>query len=503
MSELTDQLTDLGVAQASQRLAARDVSSEELTRAFLERTLALDQGTSQAIGAYLELSAESALDQARAADALLASGDPTAPLTGVPIALKDIFITRDLATTCASKILAGFKPRFDGTVVARLREAGAVITGKLNMDEFAMGSSTENSALGTTRNPWNRACVPGGSSGGSAAAVAARMVPGSFGTDTGGSIRQPAALCGVVGMKPTYGRVSRYGVIAFASSLDQVGPLANNVEDTALLFEAVAGHDPRDSTSIPQPAPDCRGSLHDGAKGLRVGVPREYFGEGLDPEVEKSVRALLAALEREGASLVEVELPHTEYAVATYYIVATAEASSNLGRYDGVRYGLREGEDGGLTNMYGASRDAGFGAEVKRRIVLGSYALSAGYYDAYYLKAMKVRTLIRRDFDLAFQNCDVLLTPTSPDTAFELGSRTDDPLKMYLSDVLTIPCNLAGLPGLSLPCGLDSKGLPIGAQLLAPPLAEPLLFRAARACEKLVGFDQRPPEQDLAGSADK
>jgi len=487
-------LGELSIEEASLRLAAREISSRELTEACLARI----EATEPQVGSFLEVTAQLAREQAQSADRRLASapaGDATA-LTGIPIALKDIFLTKGVRTTCASAILENFTPTFDATVVARLRSAGAVLLGKLNMDEFAMGSSCENSARQLTRNPWKLDRVPGGSSGGSAACVAARQALGSLGTDTGGSIRLPAAFCGVTGIKPTYGRVSRYGVIAFASSLDQVGPMATTTRGAALLLQAVAGKDPLDSTSIDAPVPDYAAAIgaHPSVAGLRVGIPREYFVEGLDADVEAAVRAAIAKLEGLGATVVEVTLPHTEYAVATYYIVATAEASSNLGRYDGVRYGRRRGEEQGLREMYGESRDQGFGAEVKRRIMLGTYVLSAGYYDAYYSKAMRVRTLIRRDFAQAFERCDVIATPTAPATAFEIGSRTDDPLKMYLSDILTISVNLAGLPGMSIPCGRDRAGLPIGLQLIGRPLDEPTLLRTAAAYEDACDWHRAKAE---------
>jgi len=482
-------LHELPIEEASRLLATRKLSSRELVEAALARI----EATEAKVGSFLTVTADLARAQAAEADARLASGDAT-PLTGVPIGLKDIFVTRGVTTTCASKILEGFVPTFDGTVVERLRRAGAVLVGKLNMDEFAMGSSCENSGLAATRNPWKLSRVPGGSSGGSASSVAARQVAGSFGTDTGGSIRLPASYCGVTGIKPTYGRVSRFGVIAFASSLDQVGPLATSARGAALLLQAVAGKDPRDSTSIDAPVPDYLSSMTPRLDGMTLGVPREYMIGGLDPGVDAAVRAALDRLKELGARLVDVSLPHTEYAVATYYIVATAEASSNLGRYDGVRYGLRRGEENGVREMYGRTRDAGFGAEVKRRIMLGTYVLSAGYYEAYYSKAMRVRTLIRRDFEQAFRSCDAIVAPTSPDTAFEIGSRTDDPLKMYLSDILTIAAPLAGLPAMSSPCGFDEAGMPVGLQLIGRPLDEAVLFRIAAAYEDSTDWHRRVPE---------
>ncbi|HXC51547.1 MAG TPA: Asp-tRNA(Asn)/Glu-tRNA(Gln) amidotransferase subunit GatA [Candidatus Limnocylindrales bacterium] len=485
-------LNELSIEQASQMLAAREVSARELTDACLARIEATDTN----VGSFLTVTADLARAQADEADRRIATGEAT-PLTGIPLGLKDIFVTKGVTTTCASRILENFVPTFDGTVVDRLRRAGAVLVGKLNMDEFAMGSSCENSGLGITRNPWDLSRVPGGSSGGSASSVAARQVLGSYGTDTGGSIRLPASYCGITGMKPTYGRVSRYGVIAFASSLDQVGPMATTARGTALLLGAVAGKDPRDSTSIDAPVPNYAGLIAEKDRrldGMTLGIPREYFIGGLDTDVDVAVRSAMAMLEELGAKLVEVTLPHTEYAVATYYIVATAEASSNLGRYDGVRYGLRRGEDKGVREMYGETRDAGFGTEVKRRIMLGTYVLSAGYYDAYYSKAMRVRTLIRRDFEEAFRTCDAIVTPTAPGTAFAIGSRTDDPLKMYLSDVLTISAPLAGLPAMSVPCGFDSDGMPIGLQLIGRPLDEQTLLGIAASYEDATAWHERLPE---------
>jgi len=479
-------ITTLTLTQLGAKLKARELSSEEATRAYLERIAA----TNDALNIYLTVAEEAALEAARAADARLASGE-AAPLTGIPLALKDIFVTRGLRTTCASKILANYLPPYDGTAVARLREQGAVLLGKLNMDEFAMGSSNENSAYGVARNPWNPECVPGGSSGGSAACVAARQAVAALGTDTGGSIRQPAAHCGVVGLKPTYGRVSRYGVIAYASSLDQVGPLTRDVEDCALLLGAVAGFDERDSTSVDTPVPDYAASLKDGIRGLRVGLPKEYFIDGLDPEVKQAVETAIATLEAQGAEVVEVELPHTDYAVACYYLIATAEASSNLARYDGVRYGERIDDGAGLIEMYRRTRAAGFGAEVKRRIMLGTYALSSGYYDAYYLKAQKVRTLIRDDFSRAFEKVDVIATPVAPTPAFKLGEKTADPLQMYLSDIFTIPVNLAGTCAMSLPCGFSGAGLPIGLQLIGKPFDEATLLKTGWAFQQASDWHTR------------
>jgi aspartyl-tRNA(Asn)/glutamyl-tRNA(Gln) amidotransferase subunit A len=487
-------LCELSIEEARRLLAAREVSSLELTEACIARI----EKTDARVGSFLTFTAEHARAQAKAADARIAANDRVAPLTGIPIALKDLFVTEGVRTTCGSKILESFVPRFESTVARRLREAGAVLLGKLNMDEFAMGSSTENSALGVTRNPWNFARVAGGSSGGSATAIAAGQALGTFGTDTGGSIRLPASYCGVVGVKPTYGRVSRYGMIAFASSLDQAGPFASTVRGSAMLLEAVAGKDARDSTSIAAPVPSYLDAIGGDLRGIRIGVPKEYFVEGLAGDVESAVRGALAQLESLGATLVEVSLPHTEYAVGAYYLVATAEASSNLGRYDGVRFGLRVGEERGLREMYGATRDAGFGTEVKRRIMLGTYALSAGYYDAYYLKAMKARTLIRGDFERAFAACDAMAMPTSPCTAFAIGARTGDPLQMYLSDILTISVNLAGLPGASIPCGFDRDRLPIGLQLVTPALEESRLLRIAAAYEDATDWHRKHPALEAA-----
>ena len=484
------ELSDLTLREAGDRVAGRTTSSEELVEAALARIGAIDQD----LGAFLAVIPERARAAAGAADARAARGERRSPLDGVPVAVKDIFLTRGVPTTCASRILEGYLPPYDAAVVERLEAAGAVIVGKLNMDEFAMGSSNENSAFKPCHNPWDLARTPGGSSGGSAAAVAARQVHGALGTDTGGSIREPAAFCGVVGVKPTYGRVSRYGVIAFASSLDQVGPLARTVEDAATLLRTIAGHDPRDLTSSTRPVDDYLAGLEGGAKGLRIGVPREWLEGGLDPGVERAVRAALATYQALGATLVDVSLPHSRYGIAAYYLIAPAEASSNLARYDGVRFGLRAEGVKGLREMYSETRERGFGAEPKRRIMLGTYALSSGYYDAYYLRAQKVRTLIRRDFDHAFERCDVIAGPVTPSVAFKLGERIDDPLRMYLADVFTITCNLAALPGLSVPCGLEAEsGLPVGLQLLGRPFDEATLLRAARALEREVGVLPSPP----------
>jgi len=477
------QLTDLGISALQEKLRSKEISSVELTRAYLERIAATDES----INAFISVCEEEALADATRADKDLAAGNAAA-LTGIPVALKDIFLTEGLRTTCASKILDNFVAPYDGTAVAKLKESGAVIIGKLNMDEFAMGSSNENSAAGTVKNPWDLTKVPGGSSGGSAAAVAARQAVATLGTDTGGSIRQPASYCGVVGLKPTYGRVSRYGVIAYASSLDQVGPVARNVTDCATMLGAIAGHDPLDSTSIDRPVPDYTAGLDGDLKGVRIGLPKEYFIDGLDADVKEATEKAITTYKELGAEIVEVSLPHTDYAVACYYLVATAEASSNLARYDGIRYGVRVDNGDGLIELYRQTRAAGFGDEVKRRIMLGTYALSSGYYDAYYLKAQKVRTLIRQDFLDAFEKVDTLLTPVAPTPAFGLGEKVDDPLTMYLSDIFTIPVNLAGTCGLSLPCGMSQQGLPIGMQLIGKPFAEEQILKVAHAYEQATDW---------------
>ncbi|RIK21862.1 MAG: Asp-tRNA(Asn)/Glu-tRNA(Gln) amidotransferase GatCAB subunit A [Chloroflexi bacterium] len=443
--------------------------------------------------AYITVTPERALEDARRADQRRAAGED-APLLGVPLGIKDVLSTRGVETTCASKILEGYVPIFDATVVERLYGAGMVMLGKLNMDEFAMGSSTENSAYGVTRNPWDTERVPGGSSGGSAAAVAAGLAAGTLGTDTGGSIRQPSSLCGITALKPSYGRVSRYGLIAFGSSLDQAGPMTRTVEDAARILQVIAGHDPRDGTSQPAPAPDYLAEMTAGGQrldGLRVGVPKEYFVAGMQPDVEAAVRAAIAHLESLGASIVEVSLPHTEYSLPVYYLLATSEASTNLARFDGVRFGKRV-ETGDMWDNYRRTR-ALFGAEVKRRIMLGTYALSAGYYDAFYGKATQVRTLIKRDFDQAFEQVDVLVSATSPTTAFKLGENTEDPLAMYLADVLTISANLGGVCGLNVPCGFDQAGLPIGMQLLGPALGESAVLRVGHVYQTTTDFHTRRP----------
>jgi aspartyl-tRNA(Asn)/glutamyl-tRNA(Gln) amidotransferase subunit A len=475
----------LTIHELAAAYAAGAASPVAVTEAYLARIESLDAK----LGAYLTVTGDEARAAARASEARHRAGRPLSPLDGAPIALKDVFCTRGVRTTCGSRILERYVPPYDATMVARLRAAGAVILGKTNMDEFAMGSSTEHSAFQLTRNPWDLARVPGGSSGGSAAAVAGGLAAGSFGTDTGGSVRQPAAFCGVVGLKPTYGRVSRYGLIAFASSLDHVAPFGLDIRDTALLLGAVAGHDPLDATSVDAPVPDYVAALAVGVKGLRIGVPDEYFGEGLDGEIERAVRAGIDVLRGLGASVERVSLPTTSYGVATYYIVAPAEASSNLARYDGVKYGLRvPGKD--LIDMVSRTRAAGFGAEVKRRIMLGTYALSTGYYDAYYGQAQKVRTLVRRDFERAFERVDVLAAPTTPGVAFKHGDKSD-PLAMYMNDVYTIPASMTGLPAISVPCGFNAAGLPIGLQLIGRSLDEATLLRAAHAYEQATPWHTR------------
>ncbi|MBM3213900.1 Asp-tRNA(Asn)/Glu-tRNA(Gln) amidotransferase subunit GatA [Candidatus Poribacteria bacterium] len=485
----SDALCDRTAHEIGDLIRSRQASAVEVTESVLSRI----RSANGDINAYLTLMEDSALATARDVDARIGRGESLPPLAGVPVGLKDILCVEGVRTTCASKILESFIAPYDATVVAKLKAQRAVLVGKLNMDEFAMGSSNENSAFGVVRNPWDRTRAPGGSSGGSAAAVASGMAALTLGSDTGGSIRQPASLCGIVGMKPTYGRVSRFGLIAFASSLDQIGPFARNVTDTALMLGAISGHDPYDSTSADLPVPDYTQSLIPDVKGLRIGIPREYFIDGMDPEVEASVRAAVRQFEALGAEVEECSLPHTEYAVAVYYIVATAEASSNLARYDGVRYGFRADDARGLIDMYRKTRSQGFGPEVKRRIMLGTYALSSGYYDAYYLKAQKVRTLVKRDFDEAFERFDLIVTPTSPTAAFGLGEKTDDPLQMYLSDIFTISANLAGIPGISIPCGSTSGSLPIGVQVLAKPFDEPSLLRAAFAFEQSTDYHTRRP----------
>lgn len=470
------------------KLSRREISAREVTQSVLARIGAVEER----VHAFITLDRDGALAQAAAADQRLAAGE-THPMCGIPLAIKDVLCTKGLRTTCGSKILENFLPPYDAAVIEKLKAAGAVIVGKVSMDEFAMGSSNENCAYGAPHNPWRLDAVCGGSSGGSAAAVAADECIAALGSDTGGSIRQPASHCGVVGIKPTYGRVSRYGLLAYASSLDQIGPLTKDVRDAAIMLSAISGHDQRDSTSVNAPVPDYGAALVEGVAGMKVGIPQEYFGAGLDPEVEAAVRNAIRALEEAGAEVVEVSLPHTEYGVAAYYIIAPAEASSNLARYDGVRFGHRDLTADTLHDMYRQSRSQGFGPEVKRRIIIGTYALSSGYYDAYYKKASQVRTLIVEDFTRALAQCDALISPVAPTPAWRLGEKTADPLSMYLSDALTIPTNLAGLPGISVPCGLSSAGLPIGVQLQAAPFAEEKLLRLAFNLEQRLGLVGRKP----------
>jgi aspartyl-tRNA(Asn)/glutamyl-tRNA(Gln) amidotransferase subunit A len=480
-------LFDLTIHEAHDKLLRKETSSVQLTQAIFDRIEAVDS----TLHTYLHLAYDPALAQAREADARRARGEDS-PLLGIPLAIKDVMCVDGLPATAGSKILQGFVPPYDATVVARLRGLGAIFLGKTNTDEFAMGSSTENSAYGATRNPWDTTRVPGGSSGGSAAAVAADLCLGAFGSDTGGSVRQPASLCGVVGLKPSYGRVSRYGLIAFASSLDQIGPFAKDVADAATLLAAIAGHDPLDSTSMSLPVPDYQSFLRTDLRGVRIGVPKEYFIDGMQPEVEQTIQAAIDLLKSLGADVREVSLPHTDYGLPVYYILAPAEASANLARFDGVRYGLRVAHDD-VWETYKATRGQGFGPEVKRRIMLGTYALSTGYYDAYYLKAQKVRTLIKDDFDAAFKEVDVIACPTSPTTAFKIGEKVDDPLQMYLSDVFTLNQNLAGICGLSLPCGFDNQGLPVGLQLNGPAFGEEKILHVAYAYEQATEWHTRKP----------
>lgn len=483
-------LHKLTLHELQDRFTKGDVTAQDIVRAY---SLRINQ-VEPKIKAYVTLAKDSAMVQAEALDTQLKGWRKTVPLMGMPIAVKDNICTEGVPTTCSSRMLATFVPPYSATVVSRLRVRGYLLLGKTNLDEFAMGSSTENSAFGPSRNPWNPAYVPGGSSGGSAAAVAADECAAALGSDTGGSIRQPAALCGVVGLKPTYGRVSRYGLVAFASSLDQIGPITKDVTDAAILMNAIAGHDPSDSTSANVPVPDYMKALKkQDVKKLRIGLPKEYFAEGLHPEVDQAVRQAVAVLQELGGDIKEISLPTTGAAVAAYYLIATAEASSNLARYDGVKYGLRAKQSKDLLDMYMKTRQEGFGPEVKRRIMLGTYVLSAGYYDAYYRKAQQVRTLIENDFLNAFKSCDAIITPTAPTPAFALGEKVDDPLAMYLNDIYTVTANLAGIPGLSVPCGLSSARLPIGFQLLGPYWSEPTLFKLAHAYAEARPFTERPP----------
>ncbi|HEY4414140.1 MAG TPA: Asp-tRNA(Asn)/Glu-tRNA(Gln) amidotransferase subunit GatA [Verrucomicrobiae bacterium] len=484
-------LNQLTISELTAKLARREVSAREVTQSCLDQIARIDGK----IHAFISYNAADALAQAEAADQALATPGVHGqrPLLGIPIAIKDVLAVKNQPLNCASKILGQFKSPYDATVIEKLQAAGAIVFGRLNMDEFAMGSSTENSAFGVTCNPWDITRIPGGSSGGSAAAVAADECIASLGTDTGGSIRQPAALCGCVGLKPTFGRVSRYGLVAYASSLDQIGPFAKNVSDAATLLGVLSGHDFRDSTSVPQPVPDYTRALTGDIRGLKLGLPKEYMVGGLDPEVKAAVDAAVKKYAELGAEIVEISLPHTEYAIAAYYIIATAEASTNLARFDGIRYGARvDGAD--PAELYSQTRGAGFGAEVKRRIILGTYVLSSGYYDAYYLRAQKVRTLIRNDFLKAFAAVDAIVTPTTPTAAFKIGEKSDDPLQMYLSDIFTISCNLAGICGISLPCGFTKNPrLPIGLQLLGKPFGEETMLRLAHAYEQNTSWHREKP----------
>lgn len=480
------QLYELTAHELSEQLAARSVSAREVTDAVLSRI----EQTEERVHAYVTVTADAARAQADAVDAARMRGETLSPLAGIPLAVKDNMCTTGVETTCSSQMLRGFKPPYNATVVEKLDAAGSVFVGKANLDEFAMGSSTENSAFGASHNPWDLGAVPGGSSGGSTAAVAAGEAIWALGSDTGGSIRQPAAFCGVVGLKPTYGRVSRYGLIAFASSLDQIGPITRDVRDAALLMNVLSGHDPMDSTSVVRDVPDYTKALTGDIKGMTLGVPAEYFAQGVSAEVTVSVRAAIDKYVELGAIIKEISLPHSEYALPTYYIIAPAEASSNLARYDGVRFGHRTARATSHIDLFEKSREEGFGPEVKQRIMIGTYALSAGYYDAFYLKAQQVRTLIKQDFDRAFESVDAIISPTAPTAAFQMGE-VSDPLAMKLNDVLTIPANMAGIPALSLPCGFTEKGLPIGLQLQAPAFAEETLLRLAHAYEQATEWHTR------------
>ncbi len=482
------ELFQLTIHELQGKIRRGEVSAAQIAETVFSRIDTVEER----VHSYIRLMKDEALAQAAAADQNIKKGD-LQPLTGIPIALKDIVCTKGILTTCGSHILHNFVPPYNATVVEKLAAAGAVFVGKTNMDEFAMGSSTETSYFGPTLNPWDLTRIPGGSSGGSATAVAADECIASIGSDTGGSIRQPAALCGIVGMKPTYGRVSRFGLIAFASSLDQIGPFTKDVEDCAIMMNVLAGYDPKESTSVKADVPDYCQFLGRDIKGWKIGIPKEYFIEGIDPEVSTAVKKSIEVVEKCGGQCVDITLPHTQYCVAVYYIIAPAEASSNLARYDGVKYGFRTGDPRDLAEMYFKTRMQGFGAEVKRRIMIGTYSLSAGYYDAYYGKASQVRALIRRDFDDAFSKCDIILTPTTPTPAFKLGEKTDDPLQMYLSDIFTISTNLAGIPGISVPCGYSSSGLPIGVQFLASHFEEAKLLQFASAYEKSAAIEKRRP----------
>ena len=474
------------IRELHEQLVKKERSAVEITQSYLDRIQAVDDR----VNSFLLVTTDHAIAQAQAVDAKIAAGESIGPLEGIPIAIKDNICTQNIRTTCASRILENFVPPYESTVSQKLIDAGMITLGKTNMDEFAMGGSTETSAFKKTSNPWNLECVPGGSSGGSAAAVSAGEAPVSLGSDTGGSIRQPAAFCGIVGMKPTYGLVSRYGLVAFASSLDQIGPFSTTVEDSAIMLGAIAGYDAKDSTSLKLDVPDYTQYLKHDLKGKKVGVIRETFGEGLDPEVEAATRTAIEQLKALGAEIIDISCPRFRYGISAYYIIAPCEASANLARYDGVRYGRRVEDADNLLDMYKRTRAEGFGAEVKRRIMIGTYALSAGYYDAYYLKAQKVRTLIKQDFEAAFAQVDVLVSPTSPTTAFKLGEKLADPLSMYLDDLMTIPVNMAGLPGLSLPCGMDSQGMPIGLQIIGNVLREDQVFQAAYAYEQATKWHE-------------
>ncbi len=483
-------IKNITIKETAALIKDKKISPVELTKAFLERIETVDKD----LNTYITVLSDQALKTAESAENEIMKGNYLGPLHGVPIGLKDIFVMKDVAATCGSKMLENFISPYDATVTTRIKKSGAVILGKNNMDEFAMGSSNETSFFGPVRNPWNTGKVPGGSSGGSASATAAGLCTASLGTDTGGSIRQPAALCGVTGLKPTYGRVSRYGMIAFASSLDQAGPLTRSVEDAAIILNIISGRDELDSTSVDVPVPDFTKNLNGDIKGMKIGIPKEYFVDGMDNDVERSVLKAIQDIKSLGAEIIEISLPHTKYAISTYYIIAPCEASSNLARYDGVRYGYRTPDADSLRDLFFRSRSEGFGEEVKRRIMLGTYALSSGYYDAYYLKSQKVRTLIREDFKKAWETVDVIVAPTTPETAFDINEKTDDPIKMYLSDVLTIPCNIAGIPGLSTPCGFSSDNLPIGLQILGKSFDEDSILRVAHAYEKVNNWNLKTPD---------
>ncbi|MEK6591162.1 MAG: Asp-tRNA(Asn)/Glu-tRNA(Gln) amidotransferase subunit GatA [Nitrospinota bacterium] len=477
------------IGELQRILKRREISARELTLQFLKRINEVERD----VHSFITLTEDEAIKQAGDADRKMMSGEDL-PLLGIPLAIKDLICIQGVRTTCGSKILSSYIPPYDATVIKKLRGSGALFLGKLNMDEFAMGSSTETSFFGITRNPWNLETIPGGSSGGSAAAVAADECSGSLGSDTGGSIRQPAAMCGIAGLKPTYGRVSRFGLVAFASSLDQIGPMTKDVTDIAILMNIISGRDSLDSTSADVPVPDFTKSLVSNVKGLKIGIPKEYLVEGMDGDVEKSVMDAIGLFKKLGAEVMDVSLPHTDYAISTYYVIAPAEASSNLARYDGVKYGYRTDNSRNLLDMYKKTRREGFGSEVKRRIMLGTYALSSGYYDAYYLKAQKVRTLIKRDFDEVFKTCDILVTPTAPTPAFKIGEKFDNPIQMYLSDIFTISINLAGVPAMSIPCGFSKKGLPIGLQIIGKHFDEETIIRAAYTFEQNTDYHTRKPK---------